>query len=214
MEGQAYVVCPTIEPSEEHELRSALETFEELRERFAGHGVALLHGALPTEEKQAALARFARGEARVLVCTTIVEVGIDVPGANCILIENAERFGLAQLHQLRGRVGRAGQRSACLLVHEAASELSRQRIAALCDCHDGFRLAEEDLKLRGPGELFGHKQSGLPGFRFGDLRRDQPLLEQARKLARELCEHDPELADAAHAEAREALERLSHAMVY
>jgi ATP-dependent DNA helicase RecG len=219
--GQAYVVCPTIEPSEEDEtvpiarrgpelnLRSALETYEELSARWPAYGVALLHGELAVDDKQAALARFSSGEARILVATTIVEVGLDVPKANCILIENAERFGLAQLHQLRGRVGRGGQRSACLLVHEAASEIARERIEALCQTHDGFRLAEEDLRLRGPGELFGRRQSGLPGFRFGDLRRDQPLLARARELAHETFERDPQLELPEHAGARHALERLA-----
>jgi ATP-dependent DNA helicase RecG len=207
--GQAYVVCPTIEPNEETGMRSALESYEELSERFASHGVALLHGQLPDDDKQSALERFGSGQARVLVATTIVEVGLDVPKANCILIENAERFGLAQLHQLRGRVGRAGQRSACLLVHEAQSDLARERIKALCDCHDGFKLAEEDLRLRGPGELFGRKQSGLPGFRFGDLRRDQPLLVRARELATETFERDPKLELPEHAGARRALDRMA-----
>jgi ATP-dependent DNA helicase RecG len=207
--GQAYVVCPTIEPNEETGMRSAMESFEELSQRFEKYGVALLHGQLPDEDKQSALARFGSGEARVLVATTIVEVGLDVPKANCILIENAERFGLAQLHQLRGRVGRGGQRSACLLVHEAQSDLARERIKALCDCYDGFKLAEEDLRLRGPGELFGRKQSGLPGFRFGDLRRDQPLLVRARELATETFEKDPKLELPEHAGARRALDRMS-----
>ena len=167
------------------------------------------HGQLAPEEKQSAMERFASGAARVLVSTTIVEVGLDVRAANVILIEDAQRFGLAQLHQLRGRVGRAGQRSACLLVHEAASEESRDRIRILCESSDGFRIAEEDLRLRGPGELFGRRQSGLPGFRFGDLRRDLPLFEQARALAQQLLAVDPELAQAAHAGTREALARLS-----
>ncbi len=207
--GQAYVVCPSIEPNEETGLRSALETFEELQTRFASHGVALLHGALGAEARAGALERFASGQARVLVSTTIVEVGLDVRTANVMLIENAERFGLAQLHQLRGRVGRAGQRSACLLVHEASSEESQARIAVLCESHDGFRIAEEDLTLRGPGELFGRKQSGLPGFRFGDLRRDLPLLQRAQGLARELIELDPELRLEEHAGARAALAMLA-----
>jgi ATP-dependent DNA helicase RecG len=146
---------------------------------------------------------------RVLVSTTIVEVGLDVRAANVMLVENAERFGMAQLHQLRGRVGRAGQHSACLLVHEASSDESRARIAALCASHDGFRIAEEDLTLRGPGELFGRKQSGLPGFRFGDLRRDLPLLQRAQGLAREVIEADPELTRPEHAGARAALAMLA-----
>ena len=208
--GQAYVVCPAIEPNEETGLRSVLESFEELGPRLAQYGVELLHSKLAPEARQQALERFVGGQARVLVSTTIVEVGLDVTAANVMLIEQAERFGLAQLHQLRGRVGRGGQRSACLLVHEAASEEARARIAVMCESHDGFRIAEEDLKLRGPGELFGRKQSGLPGFRFGDLRRDLPLLQRAQALAAEVIAADPELIADAHAGARVALERLAH----
>jgi ATP-dependent DNA helicase RecG len=205
--GQAYVVCPSIEESEESNLSAVQTTHAELSQRFAAHGVELLHGRLRAEEKQSAMERFASGQARVLVSTTIVEVGIDVPSANVILIENAERFGLAQLHQLRGRVGRAGQRSACLLVHQAASQESRARIAALCATSDGFRIAEDDLQLRGPGELFGHRQSGLPGFRFGDLRRDAPILARAREAAHQVIALDPELERAEHQGARRMLER-------
>jgi ATP-dependent DNA helicase RecG len=207
--GQAFVVCPTIEPNEETGLRSVQETFDELSQDFAAFGVALLHGRLPAEEKQRAMERFVRGEAKLLVATTVIEVGVDVPLANVMLIEHAERFGLAQLHQLRGRVGRGGQRSACLLVHEASGEESRERIRILCESHDGFRIAEEDLKLRGPGELFGRRQSGLPGFRFGDLRRDLPLLHQAQTLARTLIENDPQLELPEHAESRRALSVLA-----
>jgi ATP-dependent DNA helicase RecG len=207
--GSAFVICPAIEPNEETGVRSALEAFDDLAARFARFGVALLHGQLAPEQKQQAMERFTRGEARVLVSTTIVEVGVDVPNANVILIEHAERFGLAQLHQLRGRVGRAGQRSACLLVHEAASEEARERVRILCECSDGFRIAEEDLRLRGPGELFGRKQSGLPGFRYGDLRRDLPLLQRAQALAQALIARDPELAMPVHEGARRALAALA-----
>ena len=205
--GQAYVVCPSIEESIETGLSAVETTHAELSQRLAKYGVALLHGRLKPDDKQAAMARFVSGEARVLVSTTIVEVGVDVPRANLIMIENSERFGLAQLHQLRGRVGRGGQRSACLLVHQAVSEESRARIAALCESTDGFRIAEQDLQLRGPGELFGHRQSGLPGFRFGDLRRDAPLLARAREAAQRVIAEDPELALAVHEPARRALDR-------
>jgi len=198
-DGQAYVVCPSIEDSPDTGLAAVEKTFAELSVRLARFGVALLHGRLRAEEKQLAMERFVSGQARVLVSTTIVEVGVDVPRANVIMIENAERFGLAQLHQLRGRVGRGGQRSACLLVHQAISQESRARIEALCTTSDGFRIAEQDLQLRGPGELFGHRQSGLPGFRFGDLRRDAPLLAQARAAAQRVIDRDPELALPEHA---------------
>jgi ATP-dependent DNA helicase RecG len=205
--GQAYVVCPSIEESDENDFAAAEKTYAEFAERFAAHGVELLHGRLRPEDKQRVMERFVSGDARVLVSTTIVEVGIDVPRANVILIENAERFGLAQLHQLRGRVGRGGQRSACLLVHRATNEDARARIAALCETSDGFRIAEEDLRLRGPGELFGHRQSGLPGFRFGDLRRDAPVLARARDAAQQVIAGDPELEQPEHQAARRALAR-------
>ena len=207
--GQAYVVCPAIEPNEETGLRSVQETFAELQPRLERYGIELLHSKLAPEARQQALERFVSGKSKVVVSTTIVEVGLDVTAANVMLIEQAERFGLAQLHQLRGRVGRGGQRSACLLVHEAASEEARARLAVMCDSHDGFKIAEEDLRLRGPGELFGRKQSGLPGFRFGDLRRDQPLLQQGQALAARVIAEDPELTAPEHAGARAALALLA-----
>ena len=206
--GQAYVICPLVEESEESDLRDATTTFEEMKSRFGEERVELMHGRLKDEDRQRAMGRFARGDAKVLVATTVVEVGVDVPAANAVLIEHAERFGLAQLHQLRGRVGRGGQRSACLLVHEARSEDAIARIAVLCETNDGFRIAEEDLRIRGPGELFGRKQSGLPGFRFGDLRRDLPLLQRAREAARRLYERDASLELPENAPARAAVERL------
>jgi ATP-dependent DNA helicase RecG len=207
--GQAFVVCPLVEESEDVDLRDATSTFEALKGRFAAQGVELLHGRLPAEQKQRAMARFATGEVRVLVATTVVEVGVDVPRANVILIEHAERFGLAQLHQLRGRVGRGGQASACLLVHEARGDDAVARLRVLCETSDGFRIAEEDLRIRGPGELFGRKQSGLPGFRFGDLRRDVELLARARDAARGMLAGDPELHAPEHEGARRALARLA-----
>jgi len=205
--GQAYVVCPTIDESETLELRSLVETHRELSERFARWGVELLHGRLPAEDKQRAMERFTAGDVKVLVATTMIEVGVDVPAANVILIEHAERFGLAQLHQLRGRVGRGGQRSGCLLVHHGSGDDASARIRVMCETTDGFRIAEEDLALRGPGELFGRKQSGLPGFRFGDLRRDVALLEGARDAARGVIAADPDLDSPEHAVLRAVLER-------
>lgn len=205
--GQAYVVCPIIDESETLELRSLIETHRELSQRFASWGVELLHGRLPPEDKQRAMERFTVGEAKLLVATTMIEVGVDVPAANVILIDHAERFGLAQLHQLRGRVGRGGQRSGCLLVHHGTSEDASARIRVMCETTDGFRIAEEDLSLRGPGELFGRKQSGLPGFRFGDLRRDVALLERARDAARSVVEGDPDLTAPEHTTLRKVLER-------
>lgn len=207
--GQAFVICPLVEESEESDMRDAVSTHAELSKRFQKEGVELLHGRMKAEDKHRAMERFHSGEVRVLVSTTVVEVGVDVPRANAILIEHAERFGLAQLHQLRGRVGRGGQRSACLLVHDARGEDAVARIQILCESNDGFRIAEEDLRIRGPGELFGRKQSGLPGFRFGDLRRDVALLEKARDAVDEIVKRDPTLSAPEHAGARAALQRLA-----
>lgn len=204
--GQAYVVCPAIEASEDQPLRTVEEAFEDLSKIYPDAGVTLLHGRLSPEDKAAAMDRFLSGEAKILVATTVIEVGVDVAAANMIVIEHAERFGMAQLHQLRGRVGRAGQRSACLLLHEASTEEAQERIRVLCESDDGFRIAEEDLRLRGPGELFGRRQSGLPGFRFGDLRRDADLLARARDAAAEVIAIDPDLELPEHAPARAALE--------
>lgn len=206
--GQAFVVCPTIDEDGELDLRSAVECHRELSARLGDNRVGLLHGRLDAEDKQEVMERFIGGSVPVLVSTTIVEVGVDVPAANVMLVEHAERFGLAQLHQLRGRVGRAGQRSACLLVHDTAGDASRARIDIMCETTDGFRIAEEDLRLRGPGELFGRKQSGLPGFRFGDLRRDGPLLARAREAALRVIERDADLVLPEHSGARAALDRM------
>ncbi len=211
--GKAYVICPLVEESEEMDLRDAQSTFEEMKKRFGAARVALVHGRMGSEERREAMESFAKGEAQVLVSTTVVEVGVDVPEANAILIEHAERFGLAQLHQLRGRVGRRGQKSACLLVHDASTDEAKARVRVMCETSDGFQIAEEDLAIRGPGELFGRKQSGLPGFRFGDLRRDLALLGRARDAAREILEADPMLEADAHAEARRALSRVAEEVV-
>ncbi|MBK8168936.1 MAG: ATP-dependent DNA helicase RecG [Sandaracinaceae bacterium] len=207
--GQAFVICPLVEESEESDMRDAVSTHAELSQRFAKEGVELLHGRMKAEDKHRAMERFASGEVKVLVSTTVVEVGVDVPKANVIMIEHAERFGLAQLHQLRGRVGRGGQKSACLLVHDAKGEDAVARMRILCETNDGFRIAEEDLRIRGPGEVFGRRQSGLPGFRFGDLRRDVALLEKARSAARSLLARDPDLNAPENRGSAHALERLS-----
>jgi ATP-dependent DNA helicase RecG len=154
--------------------------------------VGLAHGRQPAVERAAAMAAFAEGRSRLLVATTVVEVGVDVPAANVIVVEGAERFGLAQLHQLRGRVGRGSAASTCLLVYgEPLGEFARRRLEVLRQTADGFAIAEADLRLRGPGELLGVRQSGLPVFRFADLERDGELLVAARDLASALVQGDP-----------------------
>lgn len=192
---QAYVVYPAIEESETQAMKAAQQAHEELsREVFPGLKVELLHGKLRTDEKERVMDAFKRGEAQVLVSTTVIEVGVDVPNASVMVIEHAERFGLAQIHQLRGRVGRGAAQSYCILVTERMNEAARERIRTLVESNDGFHIAEMDLKLRGPGEFIGTRQSGLPAFRIGNLLRDQEILELARKEAMAFVETPPDPA--------------------
>ncbi|MBI2878189.1 MAG: ATP-dependent DNA helicase RecG [Candidatus Rokubacteria bacterium] len=204
---QVYVVCPLVEESEASDLKAATEMAERLEtEVFPEHRVGLLHGRLRFEEKEAVMRAFKAGTLHVLVTTTVIEVGIDVPNASVMLVEHAERFGLAQLHQLRGRVGRGPARSYCILLTSGpVSEEARRRLLAMTETQDGFRIAEVDLEIRGPGEFFGTRQSGLPELRMADLLRDGPILEEARQEAFALVEEDPRLARPEHQALREAL---------
>jgi ATP-dependent DNA helicase RecG len=182
---QVYIVYPRVEETDNNELKAVTKEWERLRKEFTPFQVGLLHGRLKPEEKERVMAGFRAGQVQVLVATSVIEVGVDVPNATVMLIENAERFGLAQLHQLRGRIGRGAHGSYCILVADIKSGEARQRLKVLEETGDGFRIAEEDLKQRGPGELLGREQSGLPPFRFGDLARDRELVERARGLAAE-----------------------------
>jgi ATP-dependent DNA helicase RecG len=203
---QAYVVYPVIEESEKVDLKSATEGFKKLSEIFKGRTVALLHGRLKSEEKEATMRAFAAGEIHVLVSTTVIEVGVDVANATVMLIEHAERFGLAQLHQLRGRVGRGAHQSLCILMTPSRlNDVARQRIHAMVSTTDGFRLAEVDLQLRGPGEVAGTKQSGIPEFRVANLMIDGELLSLAQKEAQQWVDRTEErekLIDALSARTR------------
>jgi len=165
------------------------------REVFPDITVGLLHGRLPAQEKEAAMEDFKRGRIKILVSTTVIEVGVDVPNATVMLIEQAERFGLAQLHQLRGRVGRGAEQSYCILVTERVNDAARERIRTMVDTNDGFQIAEMDLKLRGPGEFFGTRQSGLPSLRVASILRDPEILEVARAHAQEFMERPPSAAE-------------------
>ncbi|MCL2875484.1 MAG: ATP-dependent DNA helicase RecG [Betaproteobacteria bacterium] len=189
---QAYWVCPLIEESEALQLKTALETWETLKEALPELRVGLIHGRLKAEEKTATMAAFATGELHVLVATTVIEVGVDVPRASLMVIEHAERFGLAQLHQLRGRVGRGTTQSSCVLLYEPPlSRTARARLKVVFEHSDGFAIAREDLRIRGPGEFIGARQSGLPMLRYADLERDAALIEPAREVAGELLANDP-----------------------
>jgi ATP-dependent DNA helicase RecG len=189
---QAYFVYAAIEESETLEAKAAEKAFAELsKEVFPDLRVGLLHGKLPADQKESVMNAFKRGEVQVLVSTTVIEVGVDVPNATVMVIENAERFGLAQIHQLRGRVGRGGEQSYCVLVTDKLSDAGYQRIRTLVDSTDGFHIAEMDLRLRGPGEFLGTRQSGLPAFRIGNLLRDQEILELARTEAQQFIASPP-----------------------
>jgi ATP-dependent DNA helicase RecG len=187
---QAYWVCPMVRESETEDMAAAEARYAALKARF-GDAVVLVHGQLRPEDKDAAMERFAFGQAKLLVATTVIEVGVDVPNATLMVIEQAERFGLAQLHQLRGRVGRGSEKSVCLLLRgETLSETARERLALMRETQDGFRLAEEDLRLRGGGELLGTRQSGDTPFRVASLEQIQRLLPLAHDDARLLVERD------------------------
>ena len=200
---QAYWVCPLVEESEAVDLAAATDRFQRLRAALGEGTVGLVHGQLPPAEKDAAMARFAAGETKVLVATTVIEVGVDVPNASIMVVERAETFGLAQLHQLRGRVGRGAAKSTCLLMYQPPlSEGAERRLAILRETEDGFRIAEEDLALRGAGDVLGTAQSGLPRFRIADLERQAGLMAVAQADARKLLADDPSLASPRGAAAR------------
>jgi ATP-dependent DNA helicase RecG len=198
---QAYIVYPLVEESSKVDVRAATEMADHLAsEVFPEYRLALLHGRLRPEEKDRVMRAFAAGEVQVLVSTTVIEVGIDVPNATVMVIEHAERFGLAQLHQMRGRVGRGAHPSACVLLHqEPAWEAGEARLRVLVETTDGFVIAERDLELRGPGDVFGTRQSGMPTLRSGDLVRDRGIMEQARRLADLALDREPDGALVAEA---------------
>jgi ATP-dependent DNA helicase RecG len=194
--GRVYWVCPLVEESELIDITATEMRFAELRKRF-GDAVALAHGKQDSGTRDAALAAFASGEAKILVATTVIEVGVDVPAANVIVIEHAERFGLAQLHQLRGRVGRGAAQSYCLLLHaDKLGETARRRLSLLRQTEDGFVIANEDYRLRGSGDVLGTKQSGLPGYLLADPESHAELLPMANQDATMLLERDPRLESA------------------
>ncbi|MGB1250868.1 MAG: helicase-related protein, partial [Candidatus Promineifilaceae bacterium] len=191
---QAYWVCPLVEESEILDLTAAEERFKLLRAALGDEHVALVHGQMPPAEKDAAMARFVDNKAKVLVATTVIEVGVNVPNATIMVIERAESFGLAQLHQLRGRVGRGADASTCLLMYQAPlSETGQKRLNILRETEDGFRIAQADLEMRGAGDVIGTAQSGLPRFRVADLERQTDLMAVAQSDARALLTKDPTL---------------------
>ena len=206
---QAYFIYPLVSPSPQLELQAAQEAYEELSKGVLGEfGVGLIHGQLPGAAKQAVMRDFAAGRIRVLVASVVVEVGLDVPAANVMVVMHAERFGLAQLHQLRGRIGRGARDATCLLVASPSNPVARERLAVLAKTDDGFKVAEEDLRLRGPGEFFGTRQHGMPELKVADLIEDFDLLRLARRDAAEILAEDPDLTAPHHQQIRWELRRL------
>jgi ATP-dependent DNA helicase RecG len=205
---QVYVVYPLIEESEKSDLKDLNDGFESMVRRFPlpKYAVSIVHGRMDQATKDYEMARFKKGETNILVATTVIEVGVDVPNASVMVIENAERFGLSQLHQLRGRVGRGAEQSFCILMTgDKLGNDARARIETMVRTNDGFEIAETDLRLRGPGDLMGTQQSGLPQLHIADLVEDSALLQQARQAAMRLLDTDPGLAEPRHAPIAQAL---------
>ena len=204
---QAYVVCPLVEGSTKLEAKAATEEFARLgHEELAGLRLGLLHGQMPSGDKEAVMTSFRAGEIDALVATTVIEVGVDVPNATVMIVEDADRFGLLQLHQLRGRIGRGEHRSWCYLLADPSTAEGRARLEAMRDSTDGFELAERDLEIRGAGEVFGGRQSGFSDLKLGRLPRDEPVVIAARAAAETLLDADPGLER--HEQLREEVEDL------
>lgn len=206
---QAYIVCPLVDENEALGIKSASEYYEELSEnQFKNYTVGLLHGKMKPKDKESVMRRFAAGEIQLLISTTVIEVGIDVPNAALMVIENAERFGLSQLHQLRGRIGRGEYSSACILISDIKSGDTKRRLDVIKNNTDGFKIADEDLKLRGPGDFLGSRQHGLPDMKIADIFADRETLHSAGKEAEELLRRDPMLHDAENAGLRSEITEL------
>ena len=197
--GQVYIVYPLVEESEAMDLKDATVGYEHIRQRFPQFETGLLHGRMKAAEKDEIMHKFIRNEIQILVSTTVIEVGVDVPNASVMMVEHAERFGLSQLHQLRGRIGRGSRQSYCILMADAKqSKEAKIRLKTMAGTSDGFKISEADLKLRGPGDFLGTKQSGLPNFKVADIVEDQPILELAKAKALELLAKDPDLSQPEH----------------
>ncbi len=210
---QVFVVCPMVEENEEYdpELKSAVEHAEALKNAFPRFSVACIHGRMKAKEKDAVMADVVAGSIQILVSTTVIEVGVDVPNAALMIVENADRFGLSQLHQLRGRVGRGQHKSWCILISDAKNDEAKARLKAMCETNDGFKISEEDLRLRGPGDFFGSRQHGLPEMHIADLCGDMNILQTAQAAAKELLAADPALTNPENAALLSRVQRLFEA---
>ena len=192
--GQAYVVCPLIEETEKSDLQNAQMLAQKLQKIFPDFSVGLMHGKMKPKLKEEVMDGFVNGDIKILVSTTVIEVGVNVPNANTMVIENAERFGLSQLHQLRGRVGRGNEQAFCILFAHGNNEVTKKRMETMCISNDGFYISEQDLKLRGPGDFFGTRQHGLPEMKIANLFEDTAILEKSQEAARAIMEEDAMLS--------------------
>ena len=205
---QCYVVCPLIEETDKSDLENATELAKKLSERFSYFNVGLIHGKMKPSEKEMVMSEFSKGEIDILVSTTVIEVGVNVPNSTIMIIENAERFGLSQLHQLRGRVGRGSEKSYCILFAHGASEVTKKRMEIMCSSNDGFFISEEDLKLRGPGDFFGTRQHGLPELKIANLFSDMKILKTAQTEAARIIKDDPTLSKLENSGIRERIIKM------
>lgn len=211
---QGYIICPLVDEGEsDTELASAVKYADELqRGDFRGYTVGLMHGKMRSSDKKKVMESFSNGETQLLVSTTVIEVGVDVPNAVIMVIENAERFGLSQLHQLRGRIGRGQYKSTCILITDAKNDTAQRRMKVMETTTDGFKIADEDLKLRGPGEFFGSRQHGLPEMKIADMLEDRSTLEETQRAAKEIMARDPELSSPESAALKNEIQRLFDAV--
>jgi ATP-dependent DNA helicase RecG len=211
---QGYIICPLVDgDGDDTELASAVKYADELQHgAFRGYTVGLMHGKMKNADKKAVMQLFSEGETQLLVSTTVIEVGVDVPNAVIMVIENAERFGLSQLHQLRGRIGRGQYKSTCILITDAQNDTAQRRMKVMETTTDGFKIADEDLRLRGPGEFFGSRQHGLPEMKIADMLEDRSTLEETQRAAREIIAHDPELSSPESAVLKNEIQRLFDAV--
>lgn len=208
--NQAYVVCPLIEETQSDDLKNAVDLTENLKNIFPKYNIGLVHGKMRPKEKELIMEKFSKGEINILVSTTVIEVGVNVPKSNIMIIENAERFGLSQLHQLRGRVGRGCDQAYCILFSQGKNEISRKRMKIMCESNDGFYISEEDLKLRGPGDFFGTRQHGLPEMRIANLFNDRDVLKDAQNCAEEILKKDKNLELSEHQGIKEKITELTN----
>ena len=211
---QGYIICPLVDEGEsDTELASAVKYADELqRGDFRGYTVGLMHGKMKSADKKKVMESFSNGETQLLVSTTVIEVGVDVPNAVIMVIENAERFGLSQLHQLRGRIGRGQYKSTCILITDAKNDTAQRRMKVMETTTDGFKIADEDLKLRGPGEFFGSRQHGLPEMKIADMLKDRSTLEETQRAAKEIMARDPELSSPESTALKNEIQRLFDAV--